>query len=207
MLSIANVSAAQIENYYEADDYYTRDLDDADTGTPSATWYGKGATALGLTDAFNQSTFQQLLHGKGPNGESLHARKIDPDHHRAVTDCTFSAPKSVSIAALIQGDPCVLACPWSGGQNGPIDSRNSLCPTRMRRPQGERERVTTGNVDLSRAIQTLSEEDYPITPELLAGLSPYLTSNIKRYGDYILDLLTVPLSLEEVMVWPIKFPL
>lgn len=67
--------------------------------------------------------------------------------------------------------------------------------------------ILQNTVDLSRAIQTLSEEDYPITPELLAGLSPYLTKNIKRYGDYILDLLTVPLSLEEVMAWPIKFPL
>ncbi len=146
MLSIANVSVAQAENYYEADDYYTRDLDDADTGTSSATWYGKGATALGLTDDFNQSTFQQLLHGEGPNGESLHARKIDPDHHRAATDCTFSAPKSVSIAALIQGDSRVLAAHDQAVRTALSILETRYAQTRIRRPQGERERVTTGNV-------------------------------------------------------------
>ncbi|ESA37891.1 exonuclease v subunit alpha [Leptolyngbya sp. Heron Island J] len=146
MLSIANVSAAQAENYYEADDYYTRDLDDVDTGTPSATWYGKGATALGLTDDFNQSTFQQLLHGEGPNGESLHARKIDPDHHRAATDCTFSAPKSVSIAALIQGDTRVLAAHDQAVRTALSILETRYAQTRIRRPQRERKRVTTGNV-------------------------------------------------------------
>ena len=34
---------------------------------------------------------------------------------------------------------------------------------------------------------------------------PYLTSKIKRYGDYILDLLTKPLPLEEVLAIPFQF--
>jgi TnpA family transposase len=66
--------------------------------------------------------------------------------------------------------------------------------------------ILQNTVDLSYAIQVLSEEGYPITPELLAGLSPYLTKNVKRYGDYILDLLTMPLPLEEAMALSLNFP-
>jgi len=65
--------------------------------------------------------------------------------------------------------------------------------------------ILQNTVDLSQAIQTVSDQGFPITPELLAGLSPYLTSKIKRYGDYILDLLTKPLPLEEILAIPFKF--
>ncbi|MEM8804530.1 MAG: MobF family relaxase [Cyanobacteria bacterium P01_G01_bin.38] len=150
MLSIANVSAAQAENYYEKDDYYTRDLEvDSDPqGAPdlNAQWYGKGAVALGLTGDFDQTTFQSLLHGQAPDGQSLHARKIDPEHHRAATDCTFSAPKSVSIAALIQGDRRVLSAHTQAVKTSLSILEDRYAQTRVRRPQGERERVTTGNL-------------------------------------------------------------
>ena len=65
--------------------------------------------------------------------------------------------------------------------------------------------ILQNTVDLSQAIQTVSDQGFPVSPELLAGLSPYLTSKIKRYGDYILDLLTKPLPLEEIMAWPMRF--
>ncbi|MEM9819265.1 MAG: hypothetical protein AAF827_23085 [Cyanobacteria bacterium P01_D01_bin.6] len=41
--------------------------------------------------------------------------------------------------------------------------------------------------------------------EAVGGFSPYLTSKIKRYGDYILDMLTKPLPFEEIMAWPMRF--
>ncbi|MEM6868804.1 MAG: hypothetical protein AAF528_10530 [Cyanobacteria bacterium P01_C01_bin.121] len=44
-----------------------------------------------------------------------------------------------------------------------------------------------------------------MTTELLAGLSPYLTSKIKRYSDSSLDMLTKPLPFEEIMTWPMRF--
>ena len=34
-------------------------------------------------------------------------------------------------------------------------------------------------------------------PEDLAALSPYLTSHIKRFGDYLIDLDNIPAALEE----------
>ncbi len=65
--------------------------------------------------------------------------------------------------------------------------------------------ILQNTVDLSQAIQTVSDQGFPVTTELLAGLSPYLTSKIKRYGDYILDLLTKPLPLEEILAIPFQF--
>ena len=121
MLSMSNVSAAQAENYYESDDYYTAGLADdnlqAETDNlpvkvdlnPPARWQGKGAIALGLSGPVEPANFRTLLHGQDLQGRNLHAKAINLDTHRAATDYTFSAPKSVSLAALIQRDDRVLS--------------------------------------------------------------------------------------------------
>ena len=72
-------------------------------------WQGNGAQRLHLSGPVDSQQFQQLLGGQTPDGNNLHGRKIDPSKHRAATDYTFSAPKSVSIAALIQKDKRVIA--------------------------------------------------------------------------------------------------
>jgi hypothetical protein len=40
-----------------------------------------------------------------------------------------------------------------------------------------------------------AEEGYPVRREDVATFSPYLTSHIKRFGDYVIDLSTVPQPL------------
>ncbi|NEQ47988.1 MAG: transposase [Leptolyngbya sp. SIOISBB] len=59
--------------------------------------------------------------------------------------------------------------------------------------------ILQNTIDLSQAIQAVRDQGFPVTTELIAGLSAYLTSKIKRYGDYILDMLTKPLPFEEIM--------
>ncbi|WP_125077094.1 Tn3 family transposase [Pseudoxanthomonas sp. SGT-18] len=45
------------------------------------------------------------------------------------------------------------------------------------------------NVDqMTRTLAELRQEGLELTPEVLAGLSPYRTSHINRFGDYTLDL-------------------
>ena len=105
MLSLANVSASQAENYYESDDYYTEDDPDLESDSQ---WQGSGAENLDLEGPVDKAVFQHLLHGQTPAGKSLHSKAIKADNHRAATDYTFSAPKSVSIAALIQKDKRVI---------------------------------------------------------------------------------------------------
>ncbi len=41
---------------------------------------------------------------------------------------------------------------------------------------------------MTRVLAELRDEGRHITPEVLAGLSPYRTSHINRFGDYTLDL-------------------
>ena len=66
---------------------------------------GKGAKKLGLTGKVKPKDFKKLLYGQLPNGTSFRTRKTERKGYkeRAGLDCTFSAPKSVSILALVFG--------------------------------------------------------------------------------------------------------
>lgn len=100
MLSLSVISSSSAaSSYFEKDDYYVRD-----GGQPSA-WHGKGAEALGLSGPVDRETFQGALEGKLPNGEQLgRTGKDGAIEHKPGWDLTFSAPKSVSVAAEVGGD-------------------------------------------------------------------------------------------------------
>ena len=158
MLSLANVSAAQAENYYEKDDYYTQG--DPDLQSDSQ-WQGNGAEKLGLTGAVDKVIFQQLLHGQTPDGKSLHSKRINPENHRAATDYTFSAPKSVSIAALIQKDKRVIQAHDEAVKTALTVLENRYAQTRVRRGPGIREKVQTGNILAATFRHETSREQDP----------------------------------------------
>lgn len=96
MLTLGKVGTggAAATYYEEADDYYHQDR------SPSR-WSGEGAAALGLQGEVNAQAFRNLLDGHMPDGSRLHNAA---DGRRGGTDFTFSAPKSVSMQALIGGD-------------------------------------------------------------------------------------------------------
>ncbi len=52
-------------------------------------------------------------------------------------------------------------------------------------------------VDLTDVLRNLKREGYLLTREDVAVLSPYMTSHIKRFGDYLIDMETVPQILDE----------
>ena len=158
MLSLANVSAAQAENYYERDDYYTQG--DPDLQSDSQ-WQGNGAEKLGLTGAVDKQVFQQLLHGQTPDGKPLHSKRINPENHRAATDYTFSAPKSVSIAALIQKDKRVIQAHDAAVKTALQVLENRYAQTRVRRGPGIREKVQTGNILAATFRHETSREQDP----------------------------------------------
>ena len=109
MLSIgALASAAQGASYYERDGYYAKD--DPDHRAASA-WAGKGAEELGLKGPVDPDTFRAILEGKVPDGSDTRLGRRGRDGeilHRPGRDLTFSAPKSVSIAALVGGDDRIV---------------------------------------------------------------------------------------------------
>ncbi len=107
MLSIG-ASPAQGSAYYEEDGYYAKD--DPRHKSASA-WAGKGAAELGLEGPVDAGVFGAVLEGVVPDGSGRRLGRRGKDGeivHRPGRDLTFSAPKSVSIAALIGGDERVV---------------------------------------------------------------------------------------------------
>lgn len=104
MLSLHNVgSAGQALHYFSKDNYYT-----TDQGLEHSAWFGKGAAALGLSGQVDRDQFFKLLSGRVGGqqlGRVVLDDKGDPEvMHRPGIDLTFSAPKSVSIAAEVFED-------------------------------------------------------------------------------------------------------
>ena len=110
VVSIGTVaSAAQGVSYFERDGYYAR-------GDPqhldASAWAGKGADALGLSGAVEPDVFRDILEGTVPDGSGRRLGRGEKDGtfaHRPGRDLTFSAPKSVSLAAMLGGDAAVSA--------------------------------------------------------------------------------------------------
>ena len=97
MISVAAVgSASDAAGYYARDNYYT-----ADQHEGASAWAGEGAAELGLSGAVDAEQFEKVLAGELPNGAVLDAKRGE---HRPGWDLTLSAPKSVSLLALVGGD-------------------------------------------------------------------------------------------------------
>ena len=91
-------------SYYEdgADDYYAKEGE-------ASQWQGKGAEALGLEGAVDSQRFRELLAGKVQDGTAImRSSTRDDAKARIGVDLTFSAPKSVSMQALIHGDARII---------------------------------------------------------------------------------------------------
>ena len=105
----AVASAAQGVSYFERDGYYAKD--DPEHLEASA-WAGKGAEALGLSGPVDPGVFRDVLEGTVPDGSGRRLGRPEKDgsvNHRPGRDLTFSAPKSVSLVAMLGGDAAVVA--------------------------------------------------------------------------------------------------
>ncbi|WP_413168799.1 MobF family relaxase [Burkholderia latens] len=91
-------------SYYEdgADDYYAKEGN-------AKEWQGEGAALLGLDGEIDSDRFKALLAGEVAPGQrvSRGSKRLDAKE-RIGLDMTFSAPKSVSIQALVGGDARVI---------------------------------------------------------------------------------------------------
>ncbi|MBD2114979.1 MULTISPECIES: MobF family relaxase [Cyanophyceae] len=155
MLSTSNLSAAQAETYYTHEDYYS-----AEEAAHPTKWMGKGAASLGLAGVVNQQEFSQMLSGQAPGGRSLTGKVVDPEKRRAATDFTFSAPKSVSIAALVQQDERVLEAHHQAVAKALSVLEERYAQTRISTEAG-RTKVTTGNVAAAVFTHSTSREAEP----------------------------------------------
>ena len=119
-------SSSTAEYFHEEGGYYVTAGGDREAALAKAeehrqasAWHGQAAAALGLEPGRKVAAgaFERLLQGHVPGTDIRLGRKRDGKHeHRPGFDITFSAPKSVSLAALLpterhpRGDRSVLRC-------------------------------------------------------------------------------------------------
>ncbi len=148
MVSITNVSSGQASTYYQRDNYYTR---------ADGQWQGAGASALGLSGAIQKDDFENLIHGRDPQGDRLIAGGGENHEHRAGVDLTFSAPKSVSVLHEVSGDQRIL-----DAHNRAVERTLQYVEehyTQARQTQdGVTERVDTGNMVIAKFTHYVSRE-------------------------------------------------
>ncbi len=119
-------SSSTAEYFHEEGGYYVTAGDDREAARAKAeehrqasAWHGRAAAAVGLEAGRKVAAgaFERILKGYVPGTDIRLGRKRDGEHeHRPGFDITFSAPKSVSLAALLptakhpRGDRAVLRC-------------------------------------------------------------------------------------------------
>ena len=106
MLSIeASRNAEQAKRYFReslaVEDYYSEKAE-----IPGK-WHGRTAAMLGLSGEVKKSDFERLIDNINPNTNQRLTPRNSPNR-RPLYDCTFSAPKSVSILLALTGDHEIL---------------------------------------------------------------------------------------------------
>ena len=90
-------------HYFEADGYYAKNDPER---RKASSWHGEAAALLGLHGPVKPKRFEAVLAGYVPGTELRLGRLRDGEHqHRPGVDVTFSAPKSVSLEALVYAPP------------------------------------------------------------------------------------------------------
>jgi len=106
MLSISTLSGsgAGLGAYFEKEagqaDYWAKEAHE------STQWIGKGAAELGLAGAVQQEQFENIMDRILPDGTQLPGGQ--GGKRRMGYDLTFSAPKSVSLQALVGDDSRII---------------------------------------------------------------------------------------------------
>ncbi|MGU9760816.1 conjugative transfer relaxase/helicase TraI (plasmid) [Serratia marcescens] len=104
MMSIGQVGPAG-----KAGDYYTHQDNYYVLGSMDERWVGQGAEALGLSGKVDVKDFVAVLEGKLPDGSDLTRMVGGENKHRPGYDLTFSAPKGISVLAMLGGDKRLIA--------------------------------------------------------------------------------------------------
>jgi len=118
MLTISKpLSAGQAQTYHQKEFTAKEQNYWSERGVIAGEWQGRLAGQFGLAGTVSAGEFAKLSQGQHPQtGEQLvrqrasyeyqdaHGKTVKTMEHRAGWDATFSAPKSVSLTALVGGD-------------------------------------------------------------------------------------------------------
>lgn len=142
-------------SYYEdaADDYYAKEGE-------SRQWQGKGAEALGLSGDVDSTRFRQLLNGHINDNERISRASTRKDSKtRMAMDLTFSAPKSVSLQALVGNDPKMVQAHDRAVEKA-VNAVEEKAKARQK-VNGKSRLETTGNLVVAKFRHETSREQDP----------------------------------------------
>lgn len=145
--------SSNADNYYtDKDNYYV-------LGSMGERWAGRGAEQLGLQGSVDKDVFTRLLEGRLPDGADLSRMQDGSNKHRPGYDLTFSAPKSVSMMAMLGGDKRLI-----DAHNQAVDFAvrqvEALASTRVM-TDGQSETVLTGNLVMALFNHDTSRDQEP----------------------------------------------
>ncbi|SAK93688.1 ATPase AAA [Caballeronia hypogeia] len=147
-----NNQYAAAHYFSAADDYYAKD-------NPGE-WQGHGAQILGLTGPVEQAQLSRLLDGQLPNGERIQTTFDRSDNKKRMgLDLTFSAPKSVSMQALVAGDKDVTAA-HDRAVTHALEQVERLAEAR-KKIKGKSTRERTGNMVIGKFRHEMSRAKDP----------------------------------------------
>ena len=113
MLTTATIKSASESSRYFASravQYYS----DPEGGSK---WVGNLCSTLGVSGVVQEDVLDQYLHGILPDGRQMGRKEGDTIKHRPGYELCFSAPKSVSILALIGDDKRLVDATWEAAES------------------------------------------------------------------------------------------
>jgi conjugative relaxase-like TrwC/TraI family protein len=149
MLTIRAMTSGEgyAQRHLQQSDYYDQNR------TVEGQWHGRGAELLGLRGQVASEDFEAVRQGLDPQtGEFLRQRHsadriasdgVEQSKARSLYDMTFSAPKSVSVMAIVGGDERLIAAHETAVAVA-LQEAEKYSATRVRLA-GLNENRTTGN--------------------------------------------------------------
>src|SRR6267142_6439241 len=170
MMTMSNaLSAGQAETYYQQDYNNKKENYYSERGEVNGNWSGRLAEEWGLKGELTSEQYERLCAGQDPHtGEQLirfvpsreahnnHGEEITTTEHRAGWDATFSAPKSVSLAALVGNDERIR----TAHRESVDESLKSLEEYMQARGGGNKPAITTRKMVAAQFEHTASRPDH-----------------------------------------------
>src|SRR2546423_1923797 len=170
MMTMSNaLSAGQAETYYQQDYANKKENYYAKRGEVNGNWIGQLAEEWELTGEVTSEQYERLVAGQDPHtGEQLirfvpsreavnkYGEEITTSEHRAGWDATFSAPKSVSLAALVGNDERIRLA-HREAVNEALKVFEEFTQARM---GGNKPAITTGNMIAAQFEHTAARPDH-----------------------------------------------
>ena len=141
--------------YYQdsADDYYAKTMD-------ATCWQGAGAAQLGLQGSIEPVRFRELLAGIIDEQTHIGRDSVRSDSKiRLGIDLTFSAPKSVSLQALVYGDIDIIKAHEQAVERAIEIAETRACA--RKKIQGKSMLETTGNLVVAKFRHETSRAQDP----------------------------------------------